>query len=147
MVLSTSNKSETAVGYATLYGDMCGGFSVLKDVLKTIVYALARYRNALGPVIPERVITRAPSAELAMDQTDQDSLPDYAILDAIITLYMNDHFSADEITKLGYQQETVNHVIHLIKRNEYKRNQAPPGVKITACSFDKDWRYPITSKF
>lgn len=147
MVLTTSNKSETAVGYATLYGDMAGGFSVLKDVLKTEVYALARYRNTLSRVIPERVIQRAPSAELALNQTDQDSLPDYAILDAIIALYMEQNLDAEQIIQQGYSKDIVHKVIKLIVRNEYKRRQAPPGIKISACAFGPDWRYPITSGF
>jgi NAD+ synthase (glutamine-hydrolysing) len=147
MLLTTSNKSETAVGYTTLYGDMAGGFAVLKDVLKTSVYELARYRNSLAPVIPERVLTRAPSAELAANQTDQDSLPAYEILDAIITKYMEENLSAEEIIKLGYSADDITKVIKLIKRNEYKRRQAAPGPKITARAFGKDWRYPITSGF
>ena len=147
MLLTTSNKSETAVGYSTLYGDMAGGFCVLKDVLKTQVYALAHYRNASSPVIPTRVLTRAPSAELAPNQTDQDSLPDYATLDAIITCYMNDGLGTHEIIQAGYRPEDVFKVVKLIKRNEYKRRQAAPGVKITPCAFGRDWRYPITSGF
>ncbi len=147
MLLTTSNKSETAVGYTTLYGDMCGGFAVLKDVLKTTVYALARFRNSISAVIPERVITRPPSAELAPNQTDQDSLPDYAILDAIISGYMNERLCAEDMIARGYKPEDVQRTIKLIKRNEYKRRQSAPGVKITACSFDRDWRYPITSGF
>jgi NAD+ synthase (glutamine-hydrolysing) len=144
MVLTTSNKSETAVGYATLYGDMCGGFSVLKDVLKTEVYALAHYRNSLSEVIPTRVLTRAPSAELRANQTDQDSLPDYAVLDAIITDYMQNNLSAEEIIQRGFNEVDVNRVIQLIGRNEYKRRQAAPGVKISPMAFGKDWRYPLT---
>jgi NAD+ synthase (glutamine-hydrolysing) len=144
MVLTTSNKSETAVGYATLYGDMAGGFSVLKDVLKTQVYALARYRNTLSPVIPERVITRPPSAELAPNQTDQDSLPDYAILDAIIRGYMEQNRSAMDLIEAGFAAETVHAVIQRITRNEYKRRQAAPGIKVSPRAFDRDWRYPIT---
>ena len=147
MLLSTSNKSETAVGYTTLYGDMAGGFSVLKDVLKTMVYRLAYYRNTLTPAIPLRVLTRAPSAELASNQTDQDSLPAYEILDAIITGYMEENMTAQEIILRGYKAEDVIKVIHLIKRNEYKRRQAAPGVKISTCAFGRDWRYPITSGF
>ncbi len=147
MLLSTSNKSETAVGYSTLYGDMAGGFAVLKDVLKTTVYALSYYRNTLSNVIPTRVLTRAPSAELATNQTDQDSLPNYAILDGIITAYMDNNLDADEIIKSGYEPHDVVKVLHLIKRNEYKRRQAPPGVKITTCAFGRDWRYPLTSGF
>lgn len=147
LLLTTSNKSESAVGYTTLYGDMCGGFAPLKDVLKTSVYALARYRNSLNAIIPERVIIRAPSAELAFNQTDQDSLPDYEVLDAIITLFMEQRFSAHDIIALGYDEDAVNRTIRLIKRNEYKRRQAAPGIKITRTSFDKDWRYPMTSGF
>ena len=147
MVLTTSNKSETAVGYATLYGDMAGGFAVLKDVLKTQVYALAHYRNALSEVIPERVLTRAPSAELKANQTDQDSLPDYSVLDAIIVAYMENDLSAAEIIKQGFNPEEVNKVIRLIKHNEYKRRQAAPGIKISPTAFGKDWRYPISSGF
>jgi len=145
MLLTTSNKSETAVGYTTLYGDMCGGFAVLKDVLKTTVYALARFRNSINRIIPERVIERPPTAELAPNQTDQDSLPDYTILDAIISLYMNERLSSDEIVARGYTPADVLHIIKLIKRNEYKRRQSAPGVKITTCAFDRDWRFPITS--
>lgn len=147
MLLSTSNKSETAVGYSTLYGDMAGGFAVLKDVLKTTVYALAHYRNTLSAIIPQRVITRPPTAELANNQTDQDSLPDYAILDAIITGYMENNLSADEIIKQGFPVNDVLKTLKLIKRNEYKRRQAPPGVKISGCAFGRDWRYPLTSGY
>lgn len=147
MLLTTSNKSETAVGYSTLYGDMAGGFAVLKDVLKTTVYALAYYRNTIAPVIPERVLTRAPTAELAPNQTDQDQLPDYAVLDAIITHYMENNLSANEIIQQGYPESDVRRVIQWIKRNEYKRRQAAPGVKITTCAFGRDWRYPITAGF
>lgn len=147
MVLTTSNKSEAAVGYATLYGDMAGGFSVLKDVLKTQVYKLAQYRNTLSKVIPERVITRVPSAELRENQTDQDSLPDYTVLDAIIVAYIEQNLSAAEIIKQGFNPEEVNKVIKLIKRNEYKRRQSAPGIKISPMAFGKDWRYPITNGF
>lgn len=145
MLLTTSNKSETAVGYATLYGDMCGGFGVLKDVLKTRVYTLANYRNAISSVIPQRVIERPPSAELAPNQIDQDSLPDYAILDAIIEAYMIEQLGRDEIIHKGFCADDVDHIIKLIKRNEYKRQQSAPGVKISKHAFDRDWRYPITS--
>lgn len=147
IVLTTSNKSESAVGYATLYGDMAGGFSVLKDVIKTQVYDLARYRNRLGAIIPERVLTRAPSAELRPDQTDQDSLPEYAILDAIIVGYMEQNLSPEELIQQGFAPETVTKVIQLIKRNEYKRRQSSPGIKISPKAFGKDWRYPITNGF
>ena len=147
MLLSTSNKSETAVGYSTLYGDMAGGFAVLKDVLKTTAYALSYYRNTSSSVIPIRTLTRAPSAELAKNQTDQDSLPDYAILDGIIREYMDNNLDAEAIIREGYLPQDVLKVIRLIKRNEYKRHQAPPGVKITTCAFGRDWRYPMTSGF
>ena len=126
---------------------MAGGFAVLKDVLKTTVYALAHYRNKLNPIIPLRVLTRAPSAELAINQTDQDNLPDYSILDAIITSYMEDNLTAEEIILRGYPAQDVLKVIKLIRHNEYKRRQAAPGVKITTCAFGRDWRYPITSGF
>ncbi|MGQ3890663.1 NAD+ synthase [Legionella sp. CNM-4043-24] len=147
MVLTTSNKSETAVGYSTLYGDMAGGFAVLKDVLKTQVYELARYRNQRSPVIPERVLTRAPSAELAANQTDQDSLPDYALLDAIIKDHMEHNLSAEALINAGYPAAEVHQILKLIKRNEYKRRQAAPGIKISNRAFGRDWRYPITSGF
>lgn len=147
MVLTTSNKSETAVGYSTLYGDMAGGFGVLKDVLKTTVYELVLYRNQLSPVIPERVLTRPPSAELAENQTDQDSLPEYAVLDAIVTAYMEHNQSAADIIQQGFKLTDVNRVITLITRNEYKRRQAAPGIKISSRLFGRDWRYPITSGF
>ena len=145
MLLTTSNKSELAVGYSTLYGDMCGGFAVLKDVVKTRVYALAHFRNELSPVIPQRVLTRAPSAELAPNQTDQDSLPDYVVLDGIIKAYMENSLGANEIIQLGYHAEDVAKILRLIKRNEFKRRQAAPGTKITPCAFGRDWRYPLTS--
>jgi NAD+ synthase (glutamine-hydrolysing) len=147
MVLTTGNKSEMAVGYATLYGDMAGGFAVLKDVLKTQIYALARYRNRLSSVIPERVITRPPSAELAENQTDQDNLPDYATLDAIIKAYMEDDLAAEDIIQMGFLAADVDKVIRLIKHNEHKRRQAAPGTKISPRAFGRDWRYPITSRF
>ncbi len=147
IVLTTSNKSETAVGYATLYGDMAGGFAVLKDVLKTQVYALANYRNSVMEVIPQRVIDRAPSAELKDNQTDQDSLPEYSVLDSIITAYMEQDLSPTEIIEQGFGPEAVHQVIKLIKRNEYKRRQAAPGIKISPIAFGKDWRYPITNGF
>ncbi|MDF1678393.1 MAG: NAD+ synthase [Legionellaceae bacterium] len=147
LVLSTSNKSESAVGYTTLYGDMCGGFAPIKDVPKMLVYALARYRNTCSMVIPERIITRAPSAELADNQTDQDTLPDYPELDTIISYYMNEKLSTEDIIAKGHAPATVKQVTQLIQRNEYKRRQAPPGTKISARAFGRDWRYPITSKF
>jgi NAD+ synthase (glutamine-hydrolysing) len=146
IVLTTGNKSETAVGYSTLYGDMAGGFSLLKDVPKTLVYRLANYRNSISTVIPERIITRPPTAELRDDQTDQDSLPPYEILDAIMQAYVEDDLSHEAIIKLGYSEADVNRVTRLIDRNEYKRRQAPIGVRITQRGFGKDRRYPITCK-
>ncbi len=144
IVLTTGNKSEMAVGYSTLYGDMAGGFSLLKDVPKTLVYKLAEYRNSISKVIPERIITRAPSAELRANQTDQDSLPSYEILDAIMQAYVEDDLSRSAIVKLGFSEKDVNRVTNLIDRNEYKRRQAPVGVRITQRGFGKDRRYPIT---
>jgi NAD+ synthetase len=145
IVLTTGNKSEMAVGYATLYGDMAGGFGVLKDISKTLVYRLAHYRNSLGRVIPERIITRAPSAELRLDQTDQDSLPPYDVLDAILEAYVEENLSPTEIVARGLASEHVAQVVRLIKINEYKRRQAAVGIRITPRGFGKDWRYPITS--
>ena len=160
MVLSTGNKSEMSVGYATLYGDMCGGFSVLKDVYKTTVFALSRWRNgqkpddALGPiaggegsVIPERVITKPPSAELKPDQTDQDTLPPYETLDAILKCLIEEEMSLDDIAARGHDLETAEKVWHMLDRAEYKRRQAPPGVKITRRAFGRDRRYPLTNRF
>ena len=147
LVITTGNKSETAVGYCTLYGDMAGGFALLKDVSKTLVYQLSRYRNTLSPVIPERIILRPPSAELRHDQTDQDSLPDYAVLDAILEAYVEHDMSRSEIINLGYREQDVDRVTSLIDRNEYKRRQAPVGVRITERGFGKDRRYPLTNKF
>ena len=147
MVLATSNKSEVAVGYSTLYGDMVGGFSPLKDVPKTLAYRLAAYRNSLSPVIPERVITRAPSAELRPDQVDQDSLPDYEVLDAIIKAYVKQDQTPEQICALGFPEAEVHRVIKMIDRNEYKRRQAAPGIKITHRAFGRDRRYPITSGY
>ena len=156
IVLTTGNKSEMATGYCTLYGDMAGGFAVIKDVAKTLVYRLAEWKNlqpvrradgSVGPVIPERIITRPPSAELRPDQTDQDSLPPYAVLDAILSRYMEDDQSIDEIVAAGFARADVERVTRLIKLNEYKRRQAPVGIRITHRAFGRDWRYPITSKF
>lgn len=147
MVLTTGNKSEMAVGYATLYGDMAGGFAPLKDVPKTLVYQLAAYRNTLGQVIPERVITRPPSAELAPDQKDVDSLPPYEILDPILEAYVEADKSIAEIVADGIAEEIVRKVVAMVRRNEYKRRQAPPGVKLTARAFGRDRRYPITSRY
>ncbi len=148
IVLTTGNKSEMATGYCTLYGDMAGGFAVIKDVAKTLVYRLARWKNAQGvEVIPDRIITRAPSAELRADQTDQDSLPPYDVLDAILARYMEDDQSVEDIVAAGFERTTVERVTRLIKTNEYKRRQAPVGIRITHRAFGRDWRYPITSKF
>jgi NAD+ synthase (glutamine-hydrolysing) len=156
IVLTTGNKSEMATGYCTLYGDMAGGFAVIKDVAKTLVYRLANWRNAqptrradgsLGPAIPERIITRAPSAELRPGQTDQDSLPPYEVLDAILARYMEEDEGIETIVAAGYARADVEHVTRLIKLNEYKRRQAPVGIRITHRAFGRDWRYPITSKF
>jgi NAD+ synthase (glutamine-hydrolysing) len=156
IVLTTGNKSEMATGYCTLYGDMAGGFAVIKDVSKTLVYRLARWRNAqaaggpcavAGPVIPERIITRPPSAELRPNQTDQDSLPPYDVLDGILARYMEDDQSIEQIIAAGYAPADVERVTRLIKINEYKRRQAPVGIRITHRAFGRDWRYPITSRF
>lgn len=145
LVLTTGNKSEMAVGYSTLYGDMAGGFDVLKDVTKLRVYALAKYRNTMSEVIPERVITRPPSAELAPDQKDEDNLPPYEILDEIIELYVEQDLSHDAIIARGFDKTTVQRVLRLIDLNEYKRRQAPVGVRTTMRGFGRDRRYPITS--
>ena len=150
MVLTTGNKSEMAVGYATLYGDMVGGFSAIKDVPKMMVYQLARYRNAQSEsslVIPERVITRAPSAELAPDQKDQDTLPPYEILDPILEAFVEHDRSVEQIIAAGYDEATVRCVVKMVVANEYKRRQAAPGVRVTSRAFGKDRRYPITSRF
>ncbi len=147
IVLTTGNKSEMAVGYATLYGDMAGGFAVIKDILKTLVYRLCEYRNGVERVIPERVLTRAPSAELRADQTDQDSLPPYEVLDAIISAYMENDLSPAEMVAQGLDVESVKRVVEMIHRSEYKRRQAPIGIRITHRGFGKDWRYPITSRY
>jgi NAD+ synthase (glutamine-hydrolysing) len=153
IVLTTGNKSEMATGYCTLYGDMAGGFAVIKDVAKTMVFQLARWRNAHDPYgtganpIPERIITRPPSAELRPDQKDQDSLPDYEVLDAIIERYMENDMEPAQIVAAGYPQAAVEQVVRLIRINEYKRRQSPVGVRVTHRGFGKDWRYPITSKY
>ncbi len=147
IVLTTGNKSEMAVGYSTLYGDMAGGFAVLKDIKKTLVYRLAHYRNSKGRVIPERVIERPPSAELRAGQCDQDSLPPYEVLDAVMEAYMERDLSLQEISRMGIDEKDARRVIHLIKVNEYKRRQSPVGIRITQRGFGRDWRYPITSKF
>ena len=145
LVLTTGNKSEAAVGYSTLYGDTAGGFSVLRDVYKTTVYDLAKYRNTLGEAIPQRIIDREPSAELSEDQKDSDSLPTYDVLDPIIEAYVEDDKTKKEIIDLGYKLEDVERVIDLINFNEYKRRQVPLGIKISARNFGKDRRYPITN--
>ncbi|MCY0871218.1 MAG: NAD+ synthase [Acidithiobacillus caldus] len=147
LLLTTGNKSETAVGYSTLYGDMAGGFALIKDCPKTLIYALARYRNGRGPAIPERVLTRAPTAELAPGQTDQDSLPPYPELDAIITAYVEEDRSLAEIVAAGHAPATVERVLRLVQMAEYKRRQGAPGVRISRLSFGKDRRYPITNGF
>jgi NAD+ synthase (glutamine-hydrolysing) len=147
LVLTTANKSETAVGYSTLYGDMAGGFAPIKDVAKTLVYRLAAYRNSLTMVIPRRVIDRPPSAELRPDQKDQDSLPPYDVLDAVLYRYVEQDRSVEEIVAEGYDRETVERVARLVILNEYKRRQAAPGVRITPRAFGRDRRYPITSGF
>ena len=147
LVLTTGNKSEMATGYCTLYGDMAGGFAVLKDVPKTLAYRLAVWRNLQGDVIPQRIITRPPSAELRPDQTDQDSLPAYEVLDGIVLRYMEQNASAAELVAEGYPQAAVEQVLRLLRINEYKRRQAPPGPRITARAFGRDWRYPVTNGF
>jgi len=147
MVLTTGNKSEMAVGYATLYGDMAGGFAAIKDLSKTMVYRLAAYRNALSPVIPERIITRPPSAELAENQKDQDTLPPYDILDPVLEAYIERDLCAQDIIDQGFPAEIVEKVVAMVDRNEYKRRQAAPGVRITKRAFGRDRRYPITSAF
>jgi NAD+ synthase (glutamine-hydrolysing) len=156
IVLTTGNKSEMATGYCTLYGDMAGGFAVIKDVAKTLVYRLAEWKNrqpvrradgSVGPVIPERIITRPPSAELRPDQTDQDSLPPYEVLDAILARYMEEDQGIEEIVAAGFERAVVERVARLIRVNEYKRRQAPVGIRITHRAVGRDWRYPITSKF
>ena len=147
MLLTTGNKSEMAVGYATLYGDMAGGFAPIKDCSKSLVYRLARYRNTRGEVIPERIITRAPSAELRPDQKDTDSLPEYDVLDPILEAFIEKDLSVNEIVERGYDRDVVVRILEMVKRNEYKRRQAPPGIRISSRAFGRDWRYPITSKY
>jgi len=147
MLLTTGNKSEMAVGYATLYGDMAGGFAPIKDCSKMLVYRLARWRNASSPVMPERVIERAPSAELRFDQKDTDSLPPYEILDPILEAFIEDDLSVDQIAARGFDRATVGRILELVKRSEYKRRQAPPGVRVSGRAFGRDWRYPITSGY
>ncbi len=147
MLLTTGNKSEMAVGYATLYGDMAGGFAPIKDCSKLLVYRLAAYRNAQGRVIPQRVIDRPPSAELRADQKDSDTLPPYEILDPILEAFIEEDLSVDEIEARGFDRATVGRVLDLVKRNEYKRRQAPPGVRVSRRAFGRDWRYPITNGY
>jgi NAD+ synthase (glutamine-hydrolysing) len=153
IVLTTGNKSEMATGYCTLYGDMAGGFAVIKDVVKTRVFDLARWRNQNDPYgtgsqpIPERIITRPPSAELRPDQKDQDSLPAYEVLDAIIQRYMENDEGVEALIADGFERADVEKVTRLIKLNEYKRRQSPVGIRVTHRSFGKDWRYPMTNKF
>ena len=153
IVLTTGNKSELATGYCTLYGDMAGGFAVIKDLAKTTVFRLSRWRNANDPYgsgrepIPDRIITRPPSAELRPDQKDQDSLPEYEVLDAILERYMENDLSIEDIIAAGFPRADVEKVTRLIRINEYKRRQAPVGIRVTHRSFGKDWRYPITNRF
>ena len=147
ILLTTGNRSEMAMGYATLYGDMCGGLAVLKDIPKTMVYQLANYRNHISPVIPQRTIERAPTAELAPNQKDEDSLPPYPILDKILDLYINQDQSMEDILAQGFDPETVKKIIQLLQRNEYKRRQSAIGIRINNRAFGRDRRYPITSKF
>ena len=145
MPLATGNKSELAVGYSTIYGDMCGGFSPIKDCLKTRVYELSRHRNTISPAIPQAVIDRAPSAELAPGQLDQDSLPEYTVLDQILVHYIEQDWSIAEIVQHGFDEDMVRRVAAMVIRNEYKRRQGAPGVRITSRAFGRDRRYPITS--
>ncbi|WP_338521947.1 NAD+ synthase [Candidatus Legionella polyplacis] len=144
LLLNTSNKSEIAVGYSTLYGDMSGGFSVLKDVLKTQIYSLAKYRNNISYVIPNRIIYKKPSAELMYNQYDQDILPQYSTLDCILQQYIEKNKSINEIIKMGFSPIEINYILYLIKRNEYKRKQSPPGIKISTKTFGIDWNIPLT---
>jgi len=147
IVLTTGNKSEMAVGYCTLYGDMAGGFAVIKDLTKTLVYRLSRYRNAISPVIPDRILDRPPSAELRANQTDQDSLPPYDLLDAVIEQYMEHDASLAQMVAEGYPEGEVRRIVRMIRMSEYKRRQAPVGIRVTHRAFGRDWRYPITNRF
>ena len=147
LVLSTSNKSESATGYTTIYGDMAGGFAPLKDLYKTEIYKLARYRNSISPDIPERVFTKKPTAELRPNQTDQDTLPPYEVLDPILELYIEECLSPEEIVKRGYDRETVSRVVEMVRKAEYKRKQAPIGIKLSPRAFGKDWRMPVTNRY
>jgi NAD+ synthase (glutamine-hydrolysing) len=149
LVVTTGNKSEMSVGYSTLYGDMAGGFAAIKDIPKTLLYELARWRNARAgePVIPKRVLVRPPTAELRPGQTDQDSLPPYEILDSIIRRYVEEDQGIAELVSAGFDRKTVEHVLALVDRSEYKRRQSPPGVKITHRALGKDRRMPITNRY
>ena len=147
MVVATGNKSEMAVGYATLYGDMAGGFAVLKDVYKTVVYRLAGWRNKQGEVIPQAIIDKAPSAELRPDQLDTDSLPPYDVLDPILERYIENDATVDQIVADGYERALVYRIARMVDRNEYKRRQAAPGVRITKKGFGRDRRLPITNHY
>jgi NAD+ synthase (glutamine-hydrolysing) len=147
MLLTTGNKSEMAVGYATLYGDMAGGFAPIKDCSKLLVYRLCKWRNSRSPVIPERVIERPPTAELRPDQKDTDSLPPYEVLDPILEAFIEEDLSVEQIAARGFDRATVGRILDLVKRNEYKRRQAPPGVRVSGRAFGRDWRYPITSGY
>jgi NAD+ synthase (glutamine-hydrolysing) len=147
LVLTTGNKSEMAIGYATIYGDMAGGFAVIKDVPKGWVYRLCRHRNDLSDVIPEAILSKPPSAELRPDQKDSDSLPPYELLDAVLEAYVERDYSATEIAQMGYDERTVREIIELVDRNEYTRRQAPPGPKVTSKAFGKDRRLPITNRY
>jgi len=147
IVLTTGNKSEMSVGYATLYGDMAGGFAPIKDVPKLLVYQLCEYRNGISPVIPQRVIDRPPSAELAPDQKDADSLPPYEVLDPILEAYIEGDRGIEDIIGMGFEEVTVRRIAGLVDRNEYKRRQSPPGVRISQRAFGRDRRYPITSGY
>jgi NAD+ synthase (glutamine-hydrolysing) len=147
MLLTTGNKSEMSVGYATLYGDMAGGFAPIKDCSKQLVYRLANWRNARSQAIPARVIERAPTAELRHDQKDTDSLPPYEILDPILEAFIEEDLSVGQIAARGFDRATVGRILDMVKRNEYKRRQAPPGVRVSGRAFGRDWRYPITSGY
>ena len=147
LVVVTSNKSELAVGYTTLYGDMAGGYAPLKDVFKTDVYALARYRNGLGAIIPQRVLTRAPSAELRLDQKDSDSLPPYDVLDAVLARYIEQDWDADALIAAGFDASLIAEILRLVRGAEHKRKQAPIGTRVTARAFGRDWRYPVTASY
>jgi NAD+ synthase (glutamine-hydrolysing) len=147
LVLTTGNKSEMSTGYATLYGDMAGGFAVIKDVPKTLVYKLAKYRNSLNAIIPESIMKKEPTAELKPDQKDSDTLPPYGTLDQVLKAYVEEDKDVGEITSLGFDKETVLKVLNMVDRSEYKRRQSPPGIKITPKAFGRDRRMPITNRY